>query len=1035
MYKNLKLFLVFICGAACAFGAANDLLLQQVKPTGAGNTERRVTATPDSLIGFDANSRPVNITAGTNITITGNQISATGGGSASFPLTDSVSIAPSTANARLTFTNSGTATNANPRYSPYILQEGFTYNSVGGAKSMRFRFGVETRSNTGGTQAGEFVIDSSLDSGAWSQALRLAPDGNLSVPYIQTTAGFIVSATDITATTGLISLGNSLKLVDTAGSAGSLILKTATTGSDDALTFNVNGASRSLTISGDATISGTHSGASSGTNTGDQTSVTGNAGTATALQTARSIYGNNFDGTAALSQIIASTYGGTGNGFAKLSGPASSEKTFTLPNASATILTDNAAVTVAQGGTGRATGTTAYALVATGTTATGAQQSLAAGATTEILVGGGASALPVWTTATGSGSPVRGTSPDFTTSFTTSSTSFTALAGATTLLTLGGTGASASTFFPSTLDATSSTTGAIRTSGGISAAKAANFGTTLTVAGHVTLEGVTSTGATGTGKLVFDTAPQLSAIELGAASDTTIARSAAGVITVEGNTVFAANTKTDVLQAADFAADAGANDTYTATLSPAITAYVTGARYRFKANTANTGAATINFNSVGAKTIVKVAGGITTTLADNDIRAGQWVECVYDGTNMQMASQLGNAASGSGDVVAASNNSLTGQNTSTLGIEFAWTSQSTGSQNYAVNKRYYISSFNANSTATFTGTPANGSTIIIMLIACDGTSTFTYPAAQRDGDATGTSTVITPTAGEHVLAFRYVNSLWYFADTITTAVVSDTAYGSGWNGVTTIAGSKNAVYDQLHIGDTDDDGKIDVLDQVAGLTNTNSSGVIQTPITTHAGLVAVVTDLNSASRTATNLTYDANGTGNVMKWIEEVNLTHPHQFDGTGAVVNTTSTSATYGHATFANGTAKATNYVIYRMTVPFDLDTATDLAASFAFRLGGSDTGKHAYKISMADVADSAGADSPTFSNEVNLYFTGDASGASGDVETVGYTTLTSWRSSLTAGHVLVIKLARDGNDGTNDTSTVDSTDVVLKLKIGHSQ
>lgn len=68
-------------------------------------------------------------------------------------------------------------------------------------------------------------------------------------------------------------------------------------------------------------------------------------------------------------------------------------------------------VLTTQGGTGRSTGTTAYALVATGTTATGAQQTLANGATTEILVGGGASALPVWTTATGTGAPVRATSP------------------------------------------------------------------------------------------------------------------------------------------------------------------------------------------------------------------------------------------------------------------------------------------------------------------------------------------------------------------------------------------------------------------------------------------------------------------------------------------------------------------------------------------------------------------------------------------------------------------------------------------------
>lgn len=53
-------------------------------------------------------------------------------------------------------------------------------------------------------------------------------------------------------------------------------------------------------------------------------------------------------------------------------------------------------------------------------------------------------------------------------------------------------------------------------------------------------------------------------------------------------------------------------------------------------------------NALGAKSIVKAAGGITTALADNDIRAGQWVDVVYDGTNMQMQSGLGNASAGGG---------------------------------------------------------------------------------------------------------------------------------------------------------------------------------------------------------------------------------------------------------------------------------------------------------------------------------------------------------------------------------------------------
>ncbi|MEW6212375.1 MAG: hypothetical protein AB1631_28880 [Acidobacteriota bacterium] len=49
---------------------------------------------------------------------------------------------------------------------------------------------------------------------------------------------------------------------------------------------------------------------------------------------------------------LAAGRGGTGNAFTQFSGPATSVKTFTLPNASATILTTNDLVTITQGGTG-----------------------------------------------------------------------------------------------------------------------------------------------------------------------------------------------------------------------------------------------------------------------------------------------------------------------------------------------------------------------------------------------------------------------------------------------------------------------------------------------------------------------------------------------------------------------------------------------------------------------------------------------------------------------------------------------------------
>lgn len=124
--------------------------------------------------------------------------------------------------------------------------------------------------------------------------------------------------------------------------------------------------------------------------------LAGNASTATALATPRSIYGNNFDGTANLAQIIASTFGGTGNGFTKFSGPVTSEKTFTLPNASAVVLTDNAAVTAVQGGTGITTYAVGDTLYASAVTPTLAKLTIGGAGTIYRSTG----TLPTWSTAT-----------------------------------------------------------------------------------------------------------------------------------------------------------------------------------------------------------------------------------------------------------------------------------------------------------------------------------------------------------------------------------------------------------------------------------------------------------------------------------------------------------------------------------------------------------------------------------------------------------------------------------------------------------
>lgn len=93
-----------------------------------------------------------------------------------------------------------------------------------------------------------------------------------------------------------------------------------------------------------------------------------------------------------------------------------------------------------------------------------------------------------------------------------------------------------------------------------------------------------------------------------------------------------------------FTVTAGGTNTYTATLSPAITAYSSTHRYFVKFTNANTGAATLNLNSLGAKSIVKNG---SLALEVGDITAGQIVQLAYDGTNLQIiGGSNGSAVSG-----------------------------------------------------------------------------------------------------------------------------------------------------------------------------------------------------------------------------------------------------------------------------------------------------------------------------------------------------------------------------------------------------
>jgi hypothetical protein len=175
-----------------------------------------------------------------------------------------------------------------------------------------------------------------------------------------------------------------------------------------------------------------------------------------------------------------------------------------------------------------------------------------------------------------------------------------------------------------------------------------------------------------------------------------------------------------------YAADAGSTDAYAITLVPAPTAYITGAFYNFKANTINTGAATLDVNGLGAKTIKK---SYNSDLESSDILANQLVQVIYDGTNFQMLSPT---------PLSFDINGLTADTAADAAADFL-ASYDTGA---GTNKKILIDQL-----------PGR----IRQVVAATKTDTFTTTSTSMT-DLTGMSVSITPiSTSSKVLVLAFVN--------------------------------------------------------------------------------------------------------------------------------------------------------------------------------------------------------------------------------------------------------------------------------------
>lgn len=318
--------------------------------------------------------------------------------------------------------------------------------------------------------------------------------------------------------------------------------------------------------------------------------------------------------------------------------------------------------------------------------------------------------------------------------------------------------------------------------------------------------------------------------------------------------------------------------------------------------------------------------------------------------------------------------------------------------------------------------------------------TYTLPAAS------GTFMLTTGSPASMVIASQAQGDILYASDASTWARL-----GAATAGNPLISGGAAANPSYLSIVLAGGTNTFSItngtasLDVAAGATvNIDTSLAVQTgavTFTAQAGGSSVTLPssgtllTDSSTDTFTNKTLDANGTGNTLKGTGEIQiLASAFRRRGAGVTApSTTQTDYNYGLPKFSNSTDVATNWVDYIINVPADVDTSVALTATLTFYLGGADTGDHDYVLSMCNPAGSAAA-ACTPGNDINLAFTADGSGADGDVEYTTSTTLTDWAGALTAGRQWLIRLARDGDDGTNDTSTVDSYPQVISIKYGYT-
>lgn len=300
----------------------------------------------------------------------------------------------------------------------------------------------------------------------------------------------------------------------------------------------------------------------------------------------------------------------------------------------------------------------------------------------------------------------------------------------------------------------------------------------------------------------------------------------------------------------------GTVDVITISPSPVVSAYAAGQTFSFIASGANTGAVTLNVNSLGAKAVTKNGA---TALAAGDIASGALVIVTYDGTRFQLAATYYPAVNRGGDT-------MTGALTTTAVTAAASTTTASSAGSGVANTTTNTDNTNAASHAinqiTVGGTSGGDPKTVFTVT---GGASWSIGADNSDSDslkigpnaAVGTSTAVTISTAGDVVASGNVT----VSGSNKVLGVTSSSTLSQINLINT--GTSGRTY-SLSSGDTTFSSAFFITDQTAGLVRLGitSGGALST-----TGTLAGATGYTAAGSLTLPATVGVRAKNTIKAWV------------------------------------------------------------------------------------------------------------------------------------------------------------------------